>query len=322
MGLDDLKQITANLNQPHYSDLLVDFKDNDDCGILKVGDLIIAQSLDFITPVVDDPFVYGQIAAANSLSDVFAKGAEAKSAMSVFMWDSEHLSVDDANAILQGALDKLVESACPLVGGHSINDSEQKFGLSVTGVIENGIFWRNNTAQIGDSIILTKPLGSGILSTAMKNDKLAFSANLPVVEAMRTLNLYAMRIARGFEIHASTDVTGFGLIGHLTEMLNRNISIEADLSRIPLFGGVGEFAKEGIVPGGSYANREALKANVKNTTGADDIIYYDAQTSGGLLLALSASDAKRLNGALNDNGIPAKIIAQCVPKRDFGIYLK
>ena len=145
VGLEDLKQITKNLNQPKYDELLVDFKDNDDCGIIKVDNIILAQSLDFITPIVDDPFIYGQIAAANSLSDVFAKGAIPKSAMSIFMWDKEHLNTDEANEILQGALDKLIECKCPLIGGHSINDNEQKFGLSVTGVIYNSIYYRNNS---------------------------------------------------------------------------------------------------------------------------------------------------------------------------------
>ena len=151
MGLEDLKQITKGLNQPQYSNLLVDFKDNDDCGIIKIGDILLAQSLDFITPIVDDPFIYGQIAAANSLSDVFAKGAKAISAMSIFMWDKTHIDTNEANEILQGALDKLIECKCPLVGGHSINDKEQKFGLSITGAIFDNIYYRNNTAKIRGS---------------------------------------------------------------------------------------------------------------------------------------------------------------------------
>lgn len=317
-----MKQITRNLKQEQYENLLVDFKDNDDCGIFKLGNHIIVQSLDFITPIVDDPFIYGQIAASNSLSDVFAKGAEAVSAMSIFMWDNQHLSTDDANEILQGAMDKLREAKCPLIGGHSINDKEQKFGLSVTGVIDNGIFWRNNTAKVGDSIILTKPLGSGILSTAMKGDLLPFSPNLDVIKSMAQLNIYASRIARRFKIHAATDVTGFGLIGHLIEMTNQHISIEVSISQIPIFERVLEFARNGTIPGGSMRNKQSLQNLVKNTTKEDDIVFYDAQTSGGLLLALENKEAITLNSMLNDNGITSSIIAKCVNKRESKIYLQ
>lgn len=238
------------------------------------------------------------------------------------MWDNEHLDTKEANEILQGGLDKLIECKCALLGGHSINDKEQKFGLSVTGVIHNGIFWRNNTAKIGDSIILTKPIGSGILSTAMKSDLLKFEPNLDVVKSMTNLNIYATRIAQKFDIHAATDVTGFGLLGHLLEMINNNITIDLYLSKIPLFDKVLKFANDGIIPGGSHRNKEALKHKIKNATNSDDIIYYDAQTSGGLLLALDSKDAIKLNDALNNEGIESSIIAECVTKKEYEIYLK
>ena len=283
---------------------------------------MLAQSLDFITPIVDDPFTYGQIAAANSLSDVFAKGAKAISAMSIFMWDKTHLNTDEANEILQGALNKLIECKCPLIGGHSINDSEQKFGLSVTGRIFDNIYYRNNTAQIGDKIILTKPIGSGILSSAMKNGKLEFSKNMDVVKSMLMLNSYAMDFANKFEIHAASDVTGFGLLGHMLEMINSDISINLYLDNIKLFDKVIDFAKSGIIPGGSHKNKSALESRIKNDTNIDDIIYYDAQTSGGLLIALDYKNANELNKILNNEGIDSSIIAECIEKREFDIYLR
>lgn len=323
MGLEDLKQITANLNQPEYQNLLVDFKHNDDCGILKIDEnTLLVQSVDFITPIVDDAYIYGQIAAANSLSDVFAKGAKAISAMSVLMWDNEHLDTQDVNAILQGSLEKLIESECPLIGGHSINDSEQKYGLSVSGIIKDNIFWRNNTSKIGDVIILTKPIGSGILTTAFKNDLLEFKPTLDVVQSMATLNLKAAMCAKKYPISGCTDVTGYGLIGHLCEMTNEETSISLYYDEILFFDNALEFANKGIVPGGSYNNKKALESVVKNTTNKSDIICYDAQTSGGLLIALNEKDANSLLLDLRNEGIDASIIAEVILKREYKVFIK
>ena len=354
MGLDDLKQITANLAQPPNPALLVDYKDNDDCGIFRLdGGEIIAQSVDFITPVVDDPFLYGAIAAANALSDIFAKNATPKTALSLLMWDSANLTTADANAILQGALNKLNECGCALLGGHSVNDREQKFGLSVTGVVE-GHFWRNNTAQIGDAIILTKPIGSGILTTAMKGGLLEFRPDLEVVEKMAELNLKAAKIAREFEmqgagirgskhrgagirgagiwggggeicdsrIHAATDVSGFGLIGHLLEMTNPALTIELDAAAVRLFARVEEFANLGAIPGGTHRNKAALESSVKNASNRDCIALYDAQTSGGLLLALEENAAAALDSRLREGGVDSHIIARCVKRGESAIVVR
>ncbi|PAF49874.1 selenide, water dikinase SelD [Helicobacter sp. 12S02232-10] len=321
--MEDLKQITANLNQPDYEGLLIDFKNNDDCGIFRLDkNTLLVQSVDFITPIVDDPYIYGQIAAANALSDVFAKGAKAYTALSILMWDREHLDVADTNEILQGSLSKLIEAGCALVGGHSINDSEQKYGLSVTGIIKDGIFWQNNTAKLGDVIILTKPIGSGILSTAFKNDQFEFKKDLDVVMSMSQLNFKASLCAKEFAISACTDVTGYGLIGHLSEMINDRISICVYFNQIPFFQRVLEFADLGIVSGGSYQNKKSLEFAVKNTTGLNDIVCYDAQTSGGLLIALNQKEAPNLLSLLHSQGIEGKIIAECIPKDTYKIYLK
>lgn len=303
--------------------MLIDFKNNDDCGIFRLDkNTLLVQSVDFITPIVDDPYIYGQIAAANALSDVFAKGAKAYTALSILMWDREHLDVADTNEILQGSLSKLIEAGCALVGGHSINDSEQKYGLSVTGIIKDGIFWQNNTAKLGDVIILTKPIGSGILSTAFKNDQFEFKKDLDVVISMSQLNFKASLCAKEFAISACTDVTGYGLIGHLSEMINDRISICVYFNQIPFFQRVLEFADLGIVPGGSYQNKKSLEFAVKNTTGLNDIVCYDAQTSGGLLIALNQKEAPNLLSLLHSQGIEGKIIAECIPKDAYKIYLK
>ena len=301
---------------------MVDFNSSDDCGIYKVDSKnIIVQSLDFITPIVDDLYIYGQIAASNSLSDIFAKGSTAHTAMSILMWDNKHLDTLGANSILQGALSKLIESNCALIGGHSVIDIEQKFGLSVTGIINDGIFWRNNTAKIGDVLILTKPIGSGILSSALKSEKLIFSRELDVVKSMISLNLNTMLEAKSFNVSACTDVSGFGLIGHVSEMINSDISINLYTDNILLFDRVVEFAKQGIIPGGSYKNKEALQKNVLNVTKKDDIYYYDAQTSGGLLIAINKGDSTALLSNLINKGINASIIGECVKKDGYGIYL-
>ncbi|BDQ28933.1 selenide, water dikinase [Helicobacter ailurogastricus] len=260
--------------------------------------------------MVDDPYIYGQIATANALSDVFAKGARAIGALSVLAWDQEHVSLESVQAIMQGCLDKLNECSCALLGGHSLSDVEQKFGLSVTGLVEKSL-WRNKGAQVGDVLILTKPLGSGIITTALKR-KLLDSAP-QAISSMATLNLKAMQILQDFSVHACTDVTGFGLVGHLCEMLNPKISIEADTANIPLLKGALELAKEGVYPGGSVANKKALQTQVQSYTKLPDILFYDAQTSGGLLVALEAKEGLECAKRLKDQGIKAEVIGQCVP---------
>ena len=301
--------------------MLIDYSNNDDSGVYRIDNKnILVQSLDFITPVVDDLYIYGQIAAANSLSDVFAKGAKALTAMSILMWDKEHLDSNDIYEILQGGLDKLIESNCALVGGHSVIDIEQKYGLSITGLVNDGIFWANNTARVGDEIIITKPIGSGILINSLKNKNLEFNKSLDFINSMRTLNLKASLEAKKFRINACTDITGYGLLGHLNEMINESISINVYSSEVPLFERVLEFLEN--APQGSRKNKSYLEKFVSNTCNLDDIVFYDAQTSGGLLLALDSKAADALVKNLKNSGVEAKIIAECIPKSEFNIYLK
>ncbi|BCZ19853.1 selenide, water dikinase [Helicobacter sp. NHP19-012] len=308
MGLEDLKRITAKLKQPRFEGVLLDFRDKDDCGAIEVGGSTLVQSVDVIPPVVDDPYIYGQIATANALSDVFAKGARAISALSILAWDQEHVSAKSVQAVLQGALDKLNECACALLGGHSLSDVEQKFGLSVTGLVEKSL-WPKRGACVGDVLILTKPLGSGILTTALKRKILKEAPH--ALESMASLNLKAMRVLQDFSVHACTDVTGFGLVGHLAEMLTPGISFEIDTAQVPLLEGALKFAKEGVYPGGSVANKKALQGQVLSQTNLPDILFYDAQTSGGLLVALETREGAECVKILQDQGVEAQTIGRC-----------
>lgn len=284
-------------------------------------EMVMLSSVDFITPVVDDPYKYGQIAAANALSDIFAMGGEAKSALNILMWDNEHFDSEVMREILRGGLNKITESGAFLLGGHTIKDREQKYGLSVNGVVPRAKLWRNHGAQIGDVLVLTKALGSGILSTAIKAGLL--QENAEVVDSMAMLNLYAARIAREYEIHACTDITGFGLIGHAFEMLggavrakDSNLSFLIYTREVPLFSRVLEFVNMGIVPGGSYENKAALQESVRLCCDVDDIIYYDSQTSGGLLFALPFVEAKEFVYALRRAGMErATIIGEVIEKQ-------
>ncbi|WP_104638435.1 selenide, water dikinase SelD [Helicobacter bizzozeronii] len=318
MGLDDLKQITAKLAQPRLKGVVLDFSDNDDCGAVQVGDSMLVQSVDVIPPVVDDAYTYGQIATANALSDIFAKGAHAISALSVLAWDQEHVSLESVQAIMQGCLDKLNECSCPLLGGHSLSDVEQKFGLSVTGVVKKYL-WRNHGARVGDVVLLTKPLGSGIITTALKCKVLKEAPE--AIASMATLNLEAMQVLQDFSVHACTDVTGFGLIGHLAEMLIPTLSFEIDTAQVPLFKGALELAKQGIYPGGSVANKQALQTQVLSQTKLPEILFYDAQTSGGLLVALGEKEGLESVQRLQDLGLHARVIGSCVPRDAHAIKL-
>ena len=277
----------------------------------------MVQTVDFITPVVDDPFVYGQIAAANSLSDVFAMGGDAKTALNLVGFDGKNHHIEILTEILRGGMSKVQECGAVIVGGHTIETPEMIYGLSCTGFVHPDKILRNNTVHEGDLIVLTNPLGRGILITAIKADLLDDATVLKVAETMKTLNYKASLIAREFNAHACTDVTGFGFLGHLREMSGSVKTIEVDSKAVPFFAEALPMAAMGIIPAGSYANKEYLQAHVhfKNTIDADlEMILFDAQTSGGLLVALSAENASKMVARCNNEGIAAAIVALVVAK--------
>ena len=277
------------------------------------------QTLDFITPVVDDPFIFGQIAAANSLSDVFAMGGKVLNALNIVGFDSCNLSGEILGEILHGGQDKVAECGGVIVGGHTIETQQMYYGLSVTGVVSPSRFWSNNSAREGDALILTKPLGTGVLSTAIKADLLNSAQIKQVVETMRQLNFYAVDALKGINVTAATDVTGFGFLGHLSEMLNDKISFEIYSGNVPVIAVAREFADMGIIPEGSYKNREFASKFVR---GEADILLYDAQTSGGLLLAVPQSETNSALSRLKDAGYEnSAVVGAATAKTEFGINL-
>ncbi len=268
----------------------------DDAGVYKLrDDLAIVQTIDFITPIVDDPYSFGMIAAANALSDIYAMGAEPITAMNVVCFPSGTLDIEVLQRILGGALSKMDEAGVTLVGGHSIKDDELKYGLSVTGIIHPQKIITKSGAKVGDKLILTKPLGTGILSTALKAGLLSDKTLLKLTEQMAALNKKASQVMVSLGAHACTDVTGFGLLGHACEMAqNSGVAIELQCDRVPFISEVVDFAKMGLVPKGMYDNRE-FRSDM--TESADSVseelldILCDPQTSGGLLISVSADRA-------------------------------
>ncbi|HIY44638.1 MAG TPA: selenide, water dikinase SelD [Candidatus Helicobacter avistercoris] len=278
------------------SNLLVGYEHSDDAGVYQLSEEIaLVESVDFITPIVDDPYVYGQIAAANALSDIFAMGAVAKTAMNLLMWDQTHISKEMIGEILRGGAQKLKEAKVTLLGGHSVGDLEQKYGLSVSGVVHPKKVWKNHSAKIGDVLVLCKALGTGIVSTALKNNHIAYSPNLEAIKSMTQLNLKASLCAREFEIHACTDITGFGLVGHLLEMCSSDKSAKIFFDDVPLFDGLSNLINAGQIPNGSKENFAYLSNFVENHLQEKDAIaLFDTQTSGGLLFALPKDQAPKL----------------------------
>ena len=293
---------------------------NEDASVFKItNDIALVQTLDFITPVVDDPFIFGQIAAANSLSDVFAMGGRVLNALNIVGFDSCNLSGEILGEILHGGRDKVAECGGVIVGGHTIETQQMYYGLSVTGVVSSSRFWSNNSAREGDALVLTKPLGTGVLSTAIKADLLNSAQIKQAVETMRQLNFYAVDALKGINVTAATDVTGFGFLGHLSEMLNDKISFEIYAGNVPVIAVAREFADMGIIPEGSYKNREFASKFIR---GEADILLYDAQTSGGLLLAVPQSEANSALSRLKDAGYEnSAVVGAATAKTEFGINL-
>lgn len=289
MGPGVLSEAIGKL--PKFSDekLLVGFDTSDDACVYKVrNDLAVIQTVDFFPPVVDDPYQYGQIAAANALSDVYAMGGEPTLALNLLCFPS-CLGPEVMGEILRGGADKVMEAGAIIAGGHSIEDAEPKYGLCVSGFLHPDRIWSNATAREGDVLLLTKPLGSGINNTAAKADLLTAEQYAPTIAAMSMLNKYARDAAIGMNIHACTDVTGFGLLGHACEMADssgKTIEIHADA--VPLLPSALEMAAMGIIPAGAYQNMDYIASRVNVGEGISQAlrdILYDPQTSGGLLFA-------------------------------------
>jgi selenide,water dikinase len=303
-----------------HPNLLVGIEHIDDAGVYKVrDDLALVQTVDFFTPIVDDPYAFGQIAAANALSDVYAMGGTPVTALNLVAFPIQSMEIAILIDILRGGLDKMREAEVVLVGGHSIEDDELKYGLAVTGLIHPGEILTNTGAAVGDRIILTKPLGTGIINTAQKGEMASPEAVQGAAEVMAALNRKAAEVMRGFQVHACTDVTGFGLLGHLNEMLGGGeIGIKVFVDAIPILPGAQEYAGMGLVPGGTHRNREFYTPKVQGGEALSPALLdtlYDSQTSGGLLIAVPEGEAEGLVQSLWAEGVKdARIVAEVLAK--------
>ncbi len=274
-------------------------------------DTALVQTLDFFTPLVDDAYGFGQIAAANALSDLYAMGAEPMLALNIVGFPAKKLPFKILEDILRGGNDKVREAGIYILGGHSIDDAEPKYGLVATGRVRRDRILRNVGAEPGDLLVLTKPLGTGIFTTALKRDLLPREREPEIVRLMATLNRAAAEALEPFDTHACTDVTGFGLLGHLATMLRASgVDATLDGARIPFVGDIRALAEQGCVPGGSQANLRSVQESIDwgTLSDAERLMLADAQTSGGLLVALPEADAHAYVDALAKRGTPAHAI--------------
>lgn len=312
---------------PKFSDpmLLVGTETSDDAAVYKINDdLAMIQTVDFFTPVVDDPYLFGQIAAANALSDVYAMGGEPKVALNLAAFP-DCLDIEILGEILKGGADKVIEAGAVLAGGHTISDNEPKYGLCVSGFVNPKLMWKNYGAEAGDVLILTKPLGTGILSTAIKGELAAENEIEAAVKNMTYLNRYARDIAAGFTIHSCTDITGFGIAGHAMEMAKGSAkTLVLDTGSLPVLKGVQAYTEMGLIPAGAYRNRTYLERDIESQLSGiwlEDLVY-DPQTSGGLLLAVSREDAHELLKKLNTLELPSAMIGKVTEKQEKFLILK
>lgn len=288
------------------------FEHADDAGVVHLqNDVALVQTVDFFTPIVDDPYTFGTIAAANALSDVFAMGGRPLSALNIVCFPSKDLPVSVLEAIMQGGHDKLREAGGILAGGHTVRDKELKYGMAVTGLVHPDKIWANKGARPGDVLVLTKPIGTGVLTTALKRGAIRATELDPAVQSMAQLNQKAMEAGLAFNIRAATDITGNGLAGHAWEMARASdVQLHFRMNDVPLLPGAWKACEDGFVPGGARSNGrylgEALYLDGVGET--EQNLVLDPQTSGGLLFSVSNSDASALCGRLKDNGILASVV--------------
>lgn len=293
---------------PTNDNVLVGLATGDDAGIYRISDeLALIQTLDFFTPVVDDPFDFGRIAAANALSDVYAMGGSPKTAMNIVAYPLENMGASVLKEILAGGAAAVKEAGAVVVGGHSVEDEELKYGLSVTGFVHPDKVLTNQGLRCGDGLVLTKPLGTGIVNTAIKGGLATEKTCQRVTKIMATLNRVAAEVAKNYDISACTDITGFGFLGHLAEMVTgTGRGVVIDSSQIPVINEAIEFASMGFVPIGAHKNRQFRKDTIKTAQDFDPVlrdILFDPQTSGGLLLGCPERDVESLVKRLHDTGV-------------------
>lgn len=307
--------------------LLVGLSKADDAGVYRLSDdIAVVQTVDFIAPIVNDPYSFGVIAAANALSDVYTMGGKPITAMNLVCFPSDKIDISILTYILNGALDKLNEAEVALVGGHSVKNDDLKFGLSVTGVIAPKKVITSSGAQDGDVLILTKPIGIGVMTTAIKAGLVDSSVESQLIQQMAMLNRKAAEIMVPFEVNACTDITGFGLIGHACKMAeNSEVSIELFVDKIPLIDKALEFCRMGIIPRGAYSNRNYYDAKVGKNDVKEELmdLYYDPQTSGGLFISIPEQKAEEMLNCIKQAGYKeAAIVGRVLKNGENRIILR
>ncbi len=311
-----MSDVLSGLKRPDDPNLIVGFDTSDDAGVYKISsEIAMINTVDFITPPVDDPYWFGQIAAANSISDVYSMGGKPITALNVVMFPSKVLPMTLLKEILRGANDKVVEAGALIIGGHSVEDDEPKFGLSVNGVIHPDKVITNSNCKSGDSIVLTKRLGSGVLFNALRAGKISFDfMEKNVLNSLARLNDKAIATALKFDLHACTDVTGFGIAGHALEMSEGSQQkIRLFFSKLPFYEGSREMYKKGVTTLSNGANRRLSKDKLVykiRLSESEEELLFDPQTSGGLLLSLPTNQAEILVKELSDAGVQSAIVGE------------
>jgi selenide,water dikinase len=327
-----LDAVLSKLPKGKDENVLVGFDKADDAGVYRLSaSLALVQTVDFFTPIVDDPYTFGEIAAANSLSDVYAMGGKPLSALSIVAYPAKG-DLETLEQILLGGFTKMQEAGCSVIGGHSIADDEIKFGYAVTGTVDPSRVLTNSGARPGDALILTKRLGTGVIGTALKRGKASEESVAASIDSMRTLNRRAGEMVvefsaqHGDAAHSVTDITGFGLVGHAREMaLGSNVTIELDHARVEPLPGALDAIRAGCVPGGLKNNIEFASCAVSLAAGVPpefETLLYDPQTSGGLLISLDAAQAPALEAALRAAGLPASTIGRVFARGEHAILVK
>lgn len=323
LGPAVLSSVLRKIPKKRDENLLIGFDSSDDAAVYRLrDDLAIVQTLDFFPPMVDDPYIFGQIAATNALSDVYAMGGDVKTALNIVCFP-ENMDLNILGQILLGGNEKVTEAGGILAGGHSIADADVKYGLSVTGTIHPDKIFSNNGCRAGDALILTKPLGVGIVCTAARLKEASKEALDLAIRSMTTLNKYASEIVRKYDVHGCTDVTGFGFLVHLCEMLGENFTAMIDQSKIPYIPQCDEYVEEFFLTAAGQRNRNHVQHKVQfvDSSFVMEEVLYDAQTSGGLLVSLDADDAKAAIVELKQLGLPCEIVGTITEKQEKSVII-
>ena len=325
LGAGVLSRVLEKLPKgPADENLLIGYDSKDDAAVYRISDMAaIVQTLDFFPPMVDDPYLFGQIAATNALSDIFAMGGEVKTALNIVCFP-EDMDLNILGEIMRGGSEKVIEAGGILAGGHSIADDSVKYGLSVTGVVHPDRIYPNNMGQTGDVLVLTKKLGVGIICTANRIGEASEEAMNEAVASMTTLNKTAAEIAKNYRVHACTDVTGFGFLGHLHEMMDGRYSCQIYASQVPVMQNVLEYADEFYLTAAAQKNRNHVEKHVRfeGISFAMEEVLFDPQTSGGLLIAVHPEDAAAMVKEMQRHGLPAAVVGEITEKSEYEIYVR